>query len=541
MDGYTGKRAISGLVPGRRSRLVLKDQVNIKEQNARFCSRIGCSRRMNTVKGTPNFCSEKAKSPNPSCCTSSSEKEIIGSSSGVYPAVGNTRKSSTNLIRKLPSQLEIDSSETSSVEEETEVLEIVSPPGIIQRGLQPQAEAVDVEEVTVMEVGSYSLASNTRQGRSFTQSSGLDNQDTQASPSFTLASRSAFRATQRNTSKYGLRNPRCNSISVVSSGCSSSDSSLSKGKNTVKRNNCEGEGSSSTWGKKLSGSSLEGLNNSSSLGVSISDSRQARNWSSNRDCSITSSVRTQRLNSSYARGRLPNQANGNSLTSNGSPLVIPQASESDIHFDLNAPVSTETASTYASSYNRPGSVGESLRSVMPSIPSEVGLYRSSVNWARFQRFNMDDIAEVLSALERSEQVAQLTYEQLLVLETGLLLDGLNFYDRHRDMRLDIDNMSYEELLALEERMGTVSTALPEEAMSKCLKKGIFEATSWEDAVVCFKGEKDDIKCSICQEEYVIGDEVGRLHCEHRYHIACIQQWLRMKNWCPICKASAEAT
>ncbi|MBA0745048.1 hypothetical protein Gogos_007639 [Gossypium gossypioides] len=90
-------------------------------------------------------------------------------------------------------------------------------------------------------------------------------------------------------------------------------------------------------------------------------------------------------------------------------------------------------------------------------------------------------------------------------------------------------------------MGTVSTAVPEEALSKCLKNGIYKATSLEDANVRFEGEKDDIKCSICQEEYVIGDEVGRLHCEHRFHIACIQEWLRMKNWCPICKASAEPT
>lgn len=42
-----------------------------------------------------------------------------------------------------------------------------------------------------------------------------------------------------------------------------------------------------------------------------------------------------------------------------------------------------------------------------------------------------------------------------------------------------------------------------------------------------------------QEEYVNGDEVGRLQCEHRYHVACVLQWLRVKNWCPICKTSAE--
>ncbi|KAG4144894.1 hypothetical protein ERO13_D05G067000v2 [Gossypium hirsutum] len=542
MDGYTGKRAVNGLVPGKGSGLILKDHVNIREQNPQFCNRIGCSRRLNSMKGTPNCYSGKAKCSKPSYHPSSSGKEIIGSSSGVYTEVSNIRKFSTNILRKLSSQLEIDSSETSSVQEEPEVSELLSPLGKIQGGLQPESEDSDSGEVTVMEVGSSSVASNTKRGRSFIQKSGLGNQDTPASPSVTLASRSAFQATQGNTSKYCLRNLRCDSTSVVApAGCSSSDSSFSRRKYSVKRRDSEGESSSSTWGKKLSGSSPEGLNNSSSLSDSISDSRRARNWSSNRDCGIASSVRTQRSNSSYGSGRLPNQANGNSLTLNESPMVIPQAPQSDIRTDMNAPVPIETASTRTSSYSRSGSIDESLRGFMPSSPSEVSGYHSSVNQGSFQHYNMDGFAEVLLELERIEQDEELTYEQLLVLETSLLLNGLDFYDRHRDMRLDIDDMSYEELLALEERMGTVSTAVPEEALSKCLKNGIYKATSLEDANVRFEGEKDDIKCSICQEEYVIGDEVGRLHCEHRYHIACIQEWLRMKNWCPICKASAEPT
>ncbi|TYI25723.1 hypothetical protein ES332_A05G070000v1 [Gossypium tomentosum] len=542
MDGYTGKRAVNGLVPGKGSGLILKDHVNIREQNPQFCNRIGCSRRLNSTKGTPNCYSGKAKCSKPSYHPSSSGKEIIGSSSGVYTEVSNTRKSSTNILRKLSSQLEIDSSETSSVQEEPEVSELLSPLGKIQGGLQPESEDSDSGEVTVLEVGSSSVAPNTKRGRSFIQNSGLGNQDTLASPSVTLASRSAFQATQGNTSKYGLRNLGCDSISVVApAGCSSSDSSFSRRKNSVKKRDSEGESSSSTWGKKLSGSSPEGLNNSSSLSVSISDSRRARNWSSNRDCGIASSVRTQRSNSSYGRGRLPNQANGNSLTLNESPIVIPQAPQSHIRTDMNALVPIETASTRTSSYSRSGSIDESLRSFMPSSPSEVSGYHSSVNRGSFQHYNMDGFAEVLLELERIEQDEELTYEQLLVLETSLLLNGLDFYDRHRDMRLDIDDMSYEELLALEERMGTVSTAVPEAALSKCLKSGIYKATSLEDANVRFEGEKNDIKCSICQEEYVIGDEVGRLHCEHRYHIACIQKWLRMKNWCPICKASAEPT
>ncbi|KAG1326905.1 E3 ubiquitin-protein ligase RLIM [Cocos nucifera] len=43
---------------------------------------------------------------------------------------------------------------------------------------------------------------------------------------------------------------------------------------------------------------------------------------------------------------------------------------------------------------------------------------------------------------------------------------------------------------------------------------------------------------IAEEEYLVRDEVGKLTCEHRFHVTCIHQWLRLKNWCPICKASA---
>ncbi|KAL6888672.1 hypothetical protein ACP4OV_009698 [Aristida adscensionis] len=151
-----------------------------------------------------------------------------------------------------------------------------------------------------------------------------------------------------------------------------------------------------------------------------------------------------------------------------------------------------------------------------------------------RHITMDGIAEVLVALERIEQEAELNYEQLLVLETNLFLGAFASHDQHRDMRMDIDNMSYEELLALEERIGSVSTALSEEQFLKCLTRSVYSPVAAE----VNKSAADDIKCSICQEEYMEGEEVGRLPCEHQYHVCCIHQWLRQKNWCPVCKASA---
>ncbi|XVF89477.1 hypothetical protein PTKIN_Ptkin19aG0133300 [Pterospermum kingtungense] len=407
MDRYTGKRAADGLViPGKGSGLILKDRVNNREGNAQFCNRIGCNGRLNSMKGTPSGCSEKAKSLRPSYRSSSSGKEIIGSSSGVYSAVSNPRKSSRNPQKKLSSHLETDSSETSSVQDEPEVLEVVAPPGKIPRGLRLESEAADLREVPVMEVGSSSVASNPRSRCK----SGLSNQDIPAKSS-TLASRYASQAARANTNRYGLRNLRCNSISdIVPSGCSSSDSSHSRRKDTVKKRNSDGEGSSSTRGKKLSGLSLEGRNSSSSHGVCISDSRRARNWPPNRDSGVASSVWTWRSNSSYGRGRHSYQENENSLTSNESLVVIPQVPQSDTPIDLNAPVPVETASIRASSCSRPSSRRESLRGIMLSSPSDVGINRPSVNQDSNRHYNMDGIAEVLLALERIEQDEELTYE-----------------------------------------------------------------------------------------------------------------------------------
>ncbi|XP_063949681.1 probable E3 ubiquitin-protein ligase ZFP1 isoform X2 [Daucus carota subsp. sativus] len=104
------------------------------------------------------------------------------------------------------------------------------------------------------------------------------------------------------------------------------------------------------------------------------------------------------------------------------------------------------------------------------------------------------------------------------------------YDQYRDMRLDVDNMSYEELLALEETIGNVSTGLSEDMIIKCLSGKMY--TSGDQ--YCVEGS-----CAICLEEYKSDDGIGTLkHCGHNYHVDCITKWLLVKNVCPICKAAA---
>jgi chromosome segregation ATPase len=87
--------------------------------------------------------------------------------------------------------------------------------------------------------------------------------------------------------------------------------------------------------------------------------------------------------------------------------------------------------------------------------------------------------------------------------------------------LNLDNMTYEELLALEDKIGYVNKGFKKEDISK------------------IKSEKynsdDNVNCVICQEYLKKGDEIKKLNCNHLFHIKCIDTWLLKEKNCPFCK------
>ncbi|XP_059667653.1 probable E3 ubiquitin-protein ligase ZFP1 [Cornus florida] len=125
---------------------------------------------------------------------------------------------------------------------------------------------------------------------------------------------------------------------------------------------------------------------------------------------------------------------------------------------------------------------------------------------------------------------RLASEGLMIVDRSALYGSRNLFDQHREMRLDVDNMSYEELLALGERIGNVNTGVSEDLLSRCLTESIY----------CSSDEfQEEGKCVICLEEYNNMDDVGTMKtCGHDFHVGCIRKWLSLKNSCPICKASA---
>ena len=48
-------------------------------------------------------------------------------------------------------------------------------------------------------------------------------------------------------------------------------------------------------------------------------------------------------------------------------------------------------------------------------------------------------------------------------------------------------------------------------------------------------KKDNSTCTVCQEDFKIGETVKKLNCDHYFHNDCIMPWLRVQNTCPMCR------
>lgn len=139
---------------------------------------------------------------------------------------------------------------------------------------------------------------------------------------------------------------------------------------------------------------------------------------------------------------------------------------------------------------------------------------------------VDRFESLSNAMNANDQLDQ------MMVNPSLFHFSRDLFDHYRDMRLDIDNMSYEELVSLGERIGNVHTGLSNNVISKCLVKTTYSTID--------DNEKEG-PCVICQEDYGDMEEVATIkNCGHDYHTGCITKWLLVKNACPICQGPALA-
>ncbi|XP_023541119.1 E3 ubiquitin ligase BIG BROTHER-related [Cucurbita pepo subsp. pepo] len=101
--------------------------------------------------------------------------------------------------------------------------------------------------------------------------------------------------------------------------------------------------------------------------------------------------------------------------------------------------------------------------------------------------------------------------------------GENSQDTWEDV--DPDELSYEELLALGEVVGTESRGLSADTIAS-LPSINFKAGSGQT------GSSDS--CVICRLDFEDDETLTVLSCKHSYHSECINNWLKINKVCPVC-------
>ncbi|ESL06792.1 hypothetical protein TRSC58_05529 [Trypanosoma rangeli SC58] len=146
------------------------------------------------------------------------------------------------------------------------------------------------------------------------------------------------------------------------------------------------------------------------------------------------------------------------------------------------------------------------------------------------RNGADDRSDNLST-ESQRHREQFLRSQLLYLlhavRGGALFNSISeaFARRSLGMTQDIDDMSYEQLVELQERIGYVSKGITKEQMQLCM-----QGVPWPK----------EGSCVVCQIEWQegAGDNERSVElrvCHHVFHQCCIEQWLASNKTCPVCK------
>eukprot|EP00357_Protocruzia_adherens_P033783 CAMPEP_0115027624 /NCGR_PEP_ID=MMETSP0216-20121206/35668_1 /TAXON_ID=223996 /ORGANISM="Protocruzia adherens, Strain Boccale" /LENGTH=319 /DNA_ID=CAMNT_0002403357 /DNA_START=130 /DNA_END=1089 /DNA_ORIENTATION=+ len=117
---------------------------------------------------------------------------------------------------------------------------------------------------------------------------------------------------------------------------------------------------------------------------------------------------------------------------------------------------------------------------------------------------------------------------------GLLGAGEMDMDQFEDPNNpNVDNMSYEQLLELGDRIGKVSKGFSKEELDKL--KGRTLTTDLKEA------DGSEKTCAICQCELAAEETALTLECTHEYHLDCIRNWLEMQKKCPTCMKAMDLT
>lgn len=145
--------------------------------------------------------------------------------------------------------------------------------------------------------------------------------------------------------------------------------------------------------------------------------------------------------------------------------------------------------------------------------------------------NIDDLMKQIEDTKKEieikkKETEQNQYEQgsMQTINRELIDNFISGFLDNNPEYPNLDNMTYEQILALEEKIGNVSKGLKTEEIN-LLQVDKYDSKKYEDE-----------KCIICQYEFKESDNIKILECHHIFHIECLDEWLKIQKICPFCKS-----
>ncbi|XP_071697928.1 E3 ubiquitin ligase BIG BROTHER-related-like [Rutidosis leptorrhynchoides] len=171
-----------------------------------------------------------------------------------------------------------------------------------------------------------------------------------------------------------------------------------------------------------------------------------------------------------------------------------------------------------------GEVGASIQLDPASFPNDEAYARA------LQDAEDQEMAARLLALTGIHEMVTEDEEEVEEEDDDINDQGANSQDPWDDV--DPDELSYEELIALGEVVGTETRGLSADSIAS-LRSVTYKTQNIQN------GSSET--CVICRLDYEDGDNLILLSCKHSYHSDCITNWLQINKVCPVCSTEVSTS
>jgi len=138
---------------------------------------------------------------------------------------------------------------------------------------------------------------------------------------------------------------------------------------------------------------------------------------------------------------------------------------------------------------------------------------------------------------REMAVQQANDTQLQEIQRSMLIEGFPMdgdlleHFSGLEGHTEIDGMDYEQLLGV--------FGGPEQRPASSEEVNSLPILTITPKMMDDETQKNQ-NCQVCLEGYEVGQKLKMLPCFHRFHAACIDEWLRVSGCCPVCKHNIQS-